>query len=815
MININSNLFLKELAKNEILIVDGAMGTMLQAEGMPAGIEPARFCLENPDILKKIYKAYINAGANIITTATFGANIFKLPASVNGLDIFETNKKLAELARQAAGESGKPIIVAGDMGPSGVFVKPLGPVEPDEMIKAFERQAAGLAAGGVDLLFLETQFDLAEVRLTIAGIKKACRLPVMASMTFEQGVTLTGSTPEIFAQTMQNMGVAALGINCSLGPDEMIPVVENLLACSDCPVVVQPNAGLPELRDGVTVFPLAPEAFAQKTAKFAQMGAQILGGCCGTTPAHIKALAQAVENIKFSPHKIINENCVYLTSRGKLVTIGQNNPLAIIGERINPTGKPVLAKQLSEGKFEEVIRLADEQIAAGANVLDVNVGAPLVDETRVLPQAASLLVERQLLPLSLDSPDVEAIKKAAYYCPGSCLVNSISGETGRMENLGLLCRDLGLPFILLPLLGANLPELAKDRIKITETLLEQAENLGIPRRLILVDILALSVSSMPQGGRECLKMLQWCQKSGYPTTVGLSNISFGLPARILLNSTFMALARGAGLSSCIVNPCLDKIQETRDSLAVLEGFDESANLFINSYAQYAQKKAEMAASNTEGKGSAKTASTLYDCVLLGDREKVEACVDQEVAKGSEPFKIVNEILIPAITEVGSLYESKEYFLPQLIRSAETMQTAFARLKPLLEKENRHLKKPVIVMATVQGDIHDIGKNIVSLLLGNHGFEVIDAGKDVPANKIVQIAKDKNAQIIGLSALMTTTMPRMKDTIKIVREDSLPIKIMVGGAAVTKAFADSIGADAYCEDAVDSVKAAKRFTAAQD
>lgn len=815
MADTDSNLFLKTLAKKEILIVDGAMGTMLQAEGMPAGIEPARFCLENPDILKKIYKAYIDAGANIITTATFGANIFKLPASVNGLDIFETNKKLAELACQAAKESGKPVIVAGDMGPTGVFVKPLGSVEPEEMIRAFERQAAGLAAGGVDLLFLETQFDLAEIRLSIAGIKKACKLPIMASMTFEQGVTLTGSTPEIFAQTMQNMGVAALGTNCSLGPDEMIPVVESLLACSDCPVVVQPNAGLPELREGVTVFPLAPEPFAQKTAKFAQMGAQIVGGCCGTTPAHIKALAQAIKNIKYVPRRIINENCVFLTSRSKLVTIGQNNPLAIIGERINPTGKPVLAKQLSEGKFEEVIRLADEQIAAGANVLDVNVGAALVDESVVLPQVVSLLVERQILPLALDSPNMEAIHKAAPYCPGSCLVNSISGEPGRMENLGPLCRDLGLPFILLPLLGASLPELAKERIKITETLLAQAENLGIPSRLILVDILALSVSSMPKGGSECLKMLEWCQKSGYPTTVGLSNISFGLPARILLNSTFMALARGAGLSSCIVNPCLDKIQETRDSLAVLEGFDESSNHFIKSYAQYAQKKTESPARDTARDDSGKTASTLYDCVLLGDREKVEAYVEQELSNGTKPFTIVNEVLIPAITEVGVLYESKEYFLPQLIRSAETMQAAFARLKPLLEKEDSQLKKPVIVMATVQGDIHDIGKNIVSLLLGNHGFEVIDAGKDVPADKIVQLAKDKNAQIIGLSALMTTTMPRMKDTIKIVRDNSLPIKIMVGGAAVTQAFAESIGADAYCEDAVDSVKAAKKFTAMQD
>lgn len=797
--------FVEMLKSGRPLFLDGAMGTMLQAAGMPPGTSPEQFCLAQPEILKNIHLSYLAAGSNILTSCTFGANPFKIPADV---DVFAYNKRMAEVARQAIGGSGRsdPVFVAGNVGPSGHFVKPLGKIEPEDLISGYARQIEGLAAGGADLIFMETQFDLAEARLAVVACRRVCDLPIMVSMTFEHGVSLTGSTPEIFAETMQNMGCAVIGANCSLGPDEMLPVVKELLATCQCPVMSEPNAGLPLLVDGKTIFPLGPEGFAEKTAKFAKMGVQVLGGCCGTTPEHIRALVKVcgqgpIERVKPGRH-----GGIVLTSRSSLVRIGQGQPLAVIGERINPTGKKKLTAELQAGEYSCALELADAQIHAGAAVLDVNVGAPLVDEAKALPDLAALLVGRQLAPLSLDSSNVAAIAEALPYCPGSCLVNSINGEAGKIEALGPLCRDYGAPFILLPLIGAALPVKARERIDNLETMLERLRAFGIPDRLIMVDILALSISSSPMAGRECLQMAEYCARAGFATTIGLSNISFGLPARDLLNASFLCLARGAGLSSCIANPGAPRVAEVMDSVNVLLGYDQDSANFIDKYAKWKHQGGEAAS----GAASGKKAETLYDAVLAGDRENVLSILEEDIAQGKDALDLVNESLIPAINEVGVKYEKREYFLPQLIRSAETMQKAFGRLKPLLEEKRGLEERPVIVMATVEGDIHDIGKNIVSLLLGNHGFDVIDAGKDVPADKIVECAKKHGARLIGLSALMTTTMARMEDTIKLLKKENLPIRVLVGGAAVTQAFADSIGADAYCEDAVAGVAAAKKL-----
>lgn len=787
-----------------MLFLDGGMGTMLQAAGMPAGVAPEKFCLANREALIGIQSAYAAAGADIITTCTFGASRFKLPPD---MDVFEVNKTMAQIAREAAnrGAPGAQVFIAGDVGPSGLFAKPLGDIEPRGLIEAFAAQIKGLAAGGADLIFVETQFDLAEARAAVVAAREVCDLPVMVSMTFEHGVSLTGSTPQIFAETMLNMGVDVVGTNCSLGPVEMLPVVESLLATSAPHVMAEPNAGLPELREGQTVFPLGPEGFAEKTAIFARAGVGIIGGCCGTTPEHIRALKKAVLALNPGRRMPPKSGGIYLTSRSSLVHIAADEPLAVIGERINPTGKPALAAQLQEGVFDEACRLADEQLAAGVSVLDVNAGAPMVDETAVLPALACLLTGRQTAPLSLDSSNPRAIAAALPYCPGSPLVNSISGEPGRMEILAPLCKNYGAPFILLPLMGARLPVRASERINIVEKLLAMAGERGISRRLVMVDILALAVSSKSSGGVECLEMARWCREQGLASTIGLSNISFGLPARDLLNAVFLCMAKGAALTSCIANPSAPRVREALDAMKALTGHDRDAGQFIHSYAAWKSGGIAQA-----GPAERENAASLYDTVLLGDKEAVGRELEKELASGVEPFKIVNDILIPAITEVGARYERREYFLPQLIRSAETMQAAFSRLRPLLEESRGPEKRPVIVMATVEGDIHDIGKNIVCLLLGNHGFEVIDAGKDVPADKIVACAERHGASIIGLSALMTTTMVRMEDTIKLLKERGLPMRVMVGGAAVTQAFADSIGADAYCVDAVSGVRAAKGF-----
>jgi 5-methyltetrahydrofolate--homocysteine methyltransferase len=794
--------FRQELASGRVLLLDGAMGTMLQKAGMPAGVSPEMFCLANPALLRTIHKAYLNAGVNIITSCTFGGNPHKLPKNA---DVFSVNKELVEIARQARREVGTRCFVAGNVGPTGQFIKPLGEIGPQECIDAFARQIRGLVAGGADLIFIETQFDLAEAKAAVVAARRECDLPVMVSMTFEQNLSLTGSTPAVFAETMQNMGVDVIGTNCSAGPAQMLPVIEEMLSVCSCPVLAEPNAGLPELRGTETVFPLGPEEFARQTATLAAKGARVLGGCCGTAPEHLTALLRAVRHIHNECVPAVPRAAVSLTSRSHLVRIGADEPLVVIGERINPTGKKILTRELREGCFTTVLQLADEQAAAGARVLDVNAGVSPADEAVLLPELVRLLSARLPHPLSLDSSNADALAAALPWCPGSFLVNSVSGEQGRMEALGPLCKNFGSPFILLPLKGTALPRKAAERIRIIEELMLQAEKLDIPKRLILVDILALTVSSAADGGKECLEMARWCRREGLPTTIGLSNISFGLPARDLLNATFLSLAVGAGLNSCIANPSAPRVREATEAIAVLNGDDKDAAAFITSYAAWKHE-----GGRTGNTGRTRASANLYEAVLNGDRENVLDFLKAELTDGTKPFLLMQNALLPAITEVGARYERREYFLPQLIRSAETMQTAFAHLKPLLENQQSAKIRHVVIMATVEGDIHDIGKNIVALLLGNHGFEVIDAGKDVSAEVIVSCAVRHNARIIGLSALMTTTMVRMEDTIRLVRERTLPIRIMVGGAAVTQAFAEAIGADAYAVDAVGAVRAAKNL-----
>ena len=688
-------------------------------------------------------------------------------------------------------------------------MKPLGPLEPQDLIQAYATQVRALVQGGVDLLLLETNFDLAEVRACVIAARQVTDLPLIVSMTFEDGSCLTGSSPEIFAETMANLGVEVIGTNCSLGPDQMEGVVRKLLAVSNVPVMAEPNAGLPQLENGVTVFPLGPEAYAAKTARFATLGCQILGGCCGTTPAHIKALKAKLATITYTRPVLKEKSGIVLTSRTQLVRIGSGEAFVVIGERINPTGKKQLTAELQAQELGLAADLADQQLAQGAKVLDCNVGAPLVNECQVLPALIQLLTARVQAPLSLDSANANALLAALPYCPGSALVNSISGEPGRLELLGPICKQYGAPFILLPLQGKDLPTKACARIAILENLLRQAEDLGIPKRLVLIDILALSVSSVPGGAQACLETLAFCREHGLASTIGLSNISFGLPARPLINATFLSMAAGCGLNSCIANPNAQRLQEALAAINVLEQHDPQAEQFIQEYSGWSQNTQNQPTVSGKKKGQAQN---LYEAVLLGDKEHVTDFINQALETGQEPYSLVQDILIPAITEVGARYEAREYFLPQLIRAAETMQLGFSLLKPRLESEKGKVQLPVIVMATVEGDIHDIGKNIVCLLLSNHGFEVIDLGKDIPASQIVDCAIKHNAKLIGLSALMTTTMVKMEDTIKLLKQKHLDMKVMVGGAAVTKGFADKIGADAYCEDAVTAVRVAKELLA---
>lgn len=799
---------LKEAAP---LLFDGGLGTQLQERGLPAGEQPEHFCLARPDVLKGIHTDYLRAGADIILTATFGGTSYKLPQDIrDGMGVRAFNRSMAELARAARAESGRQAFVAGDIGPCGHFASPLGEETPEDMLAAFREQARGLAEGGVDLFVIETQFDLAETRLAVAAIREVSDLPVLTSMTFEHGVSLTGSTPEIFAATMRNMDVDALGVNCGAGPEEMAPVVDRFLACAGKPVLVEPNAGLPELVDGQTVFRLSPEAFAARVAEFVRRGVRLAGGCCGTGPKHIAALRQAVDALTVFDSTAACPSGVALTSRSSLVRIGSGEPLVFVGERINPTGKKDLQADLQAGLFGRALTLAAEQVAAGAPVLDVNVGAPMVDEEVLLPGLTRELVSRVSTPLSLDSSNPEAIAAALPWHPGSALVNSINGEAGRMERLGPLCRRWGAPFILLPLEGRKLPVRAAERIDIIEKMMKKAADLGIPRHLILVDVLALAVASKPEAAREGLATLRWCAAHDIPTIIGLSNISFGLPARELVNATFLAMAQGAGLNACIVNPISVRMNEARSAGDVLMAKDPGADRFVGGYTEWSAGSGQIVTS-AGSSVAGKRPQNVREAIIMGDGDVVAELVRAELASGIEPFTLVRDTMIPAITEVGDRYGRREYFLPQLLRSAETMRTAFDVVKPLLEASGKAEEQPVIVLATVEGDIHDIGKNIVALLLGNHGFTVVDLGKDVKAADIVDAAEQHHAAIIGLSALMTTTMARMEDTVRLVHERGLDIRVMVGGAVVTDAFARKIGADAYAEDAVEAVRKARMLT----
>jgi len=795
--------FRKALAGNSIIVFDGAMGTLLQARGLPPGASPELWGLANPDAVRQVHEDYLRAGARVVTTNTFGGTRFKLPA---GTDIRALNAGLARVARQAAGDNA---FVAGSVGPTGHFVEPLGTLSMRELVAAFALQIEGLAEGGADLLIAETHFDLAEAKAMVLAARQVTDLPVAVLMTFEPGGSLTGTSPATFMDTMQNLGVDLLGINCGLGPDQMQDLARDFLARIDTPFFIKPNAGLPRLENGVTVFPMGPEAFGEAMVPFLEMGAKCVSGCCGTTPEHIRALAGKAAGRAWTKPEPLEGRPLTVTSRSRTVCVGVGLPAVVIGERINPTGKKALTAELQAGEFGEALRLADEQVLAGAGVLDVNVGAPMVDETVLLPALAKELTSRFLCPLCLDSTNPKAIEEALWAVPGSALVNSISGEPGRMEELGPLCRLHGAPFILLPLAGKKLPVTAAERIAAIEALLVKAEALGIPRRLILVDALALTVSSKPEAARHCLETIRHCAAVwGLPTTLGLSNISFGLPARELLNATFLSMCLGAGMAAHISNPSTALPREAGLAAEVLLARDPQAGRFIGELSGW--KYGGGGESASPARAQAKPVTTLREAVVAGRKEALMPMVEEALAQGRSAQEILSQDLVPGIMDVGVLYERKEYYLPQLLLSAETMQAGFDRLRPLLEEGQEAQARPKVVLATVEGDIHDIGKNIVGLMLRNHGFDVIDLGKDVPAERIVEAARESGAPVIGLSALMTTTMVRMEDTVRLLREQGMSQKVMVGGAVVTDAFARSIGAHGHAADAVEAVRLVKRL-----
>ncbi len=784
------------LAAKKVIILDGSSGVALQKRGMPKGVCPEQWAVDNPNALIDLQRQYISAGSNMLYTFTLGGNRVKLQEHGISSSVFDINKKLAEISTQAAGSLA---LIAGDIGPTGRFPEPFGEAGFEETVDIFKEQVKGLAAGGVDLFVIETMIDIQEARAALLAVKESCDLPVIVSMTFDNsGRTLTGTDPVSALVTLQALGADSVGVNCSTGPSEMIEVIRQMKPYARVPLIAKPNAGLPKLVNGETVFDMNAEAFCTFAKPLVEAGANLIGGCCGTSPEYIKQTAAQAAKLK--PVKPFAKPYSALSSARKTVFPGLD--FIPVGERINPTGKKQLQAELKEGKESEIRRFAAEQADNGAFVLDVNTGMPGIDEKEVMVKTVKLLSTITDLPLCIDSSTPEVIEAALRIYPGKALINSISGESKKQPQLIALAAKYGAMFVLLPLNDAGIPKTVNDRVNTVKAVIKSAAKAGIGRENIAVDGLVMTVSSEPDAALKTISLIKKCRHSLKTNTiVGLSNVSFGLPERQVINSAFFNLCKDAGLTMAIANPSMDLSLKDPDAVKLLLGKDKNAAGYIGKYgAQVPNPKAR-------GESKEPAAEMIFDCVVKGDRENIIKHVDAALKAGENPSDIVDKRLIPAINQVGELFDKKRYFLPQLIQSAEAMKAAFSILEPLLIKQNTAKEEAAVVLATVKGDIHDIGKNIVALMLKNYGFKVHDLGKDVDAHSIIRKAKETNAVIIGLSALMTTTMVEMRAVIELAKAEGLKCRFMVGGAVVTQAYADEIGADGYARDAYEAVKIA--------
>ncbi len=788
---------LSERLAERVLILDGATGTELQRRGLPAGACPELWAAENPDQVQQMHQNYFAAGSDAVYSCTFGANRLKLqeygagPESVSAL-----NERLAAASRKIT-PSGK--LLVGDIGPTGHLVAPFGELPFEQAVEVFSEQIAGLVAGGVDLLVIETMMDIQEARAALIAAKETCDLPVLVSMTFDEGGrTLTGTPPEAAVVILQSLGAFAVGCNCSTGPEDMGKVLARMRPVAHVPLLAKPNAGLPILRQGKTLFSMDAQTFGQKAASLVEAGASILGGCCGTSADYIRALKHHVGGIQRPAPAETQGLC--LASARALVSPGAGKPLTVIGERINPTGKKKLQKALLDRNYAEVRKLATEQIAAGAQLLDVNAGMGGIDETETLLEIVRTLSATVDAPLVLDSSSPEALAAALREYPGRAMVNSVSAEQKKLREILPIAARYGAAILVLPLDDTGVPETADERARRVEEIARHAESLGCRRCDLVVDGLVMTVSSSPAAARSALETVDWASHEfGVNTVLGLSNVSFGLPERRWLNATFLAMAVARGLTMVIANPCEATFAAVRRACDALQAGDPNCLAYIEFFSRPAE----------EAPAPRSPADACRQAVIRGDRDGIADLVRQALDAGSRPYALVEEHLVLAIMEVGERFERKEYFLPQLMLSAEAMQRAFELLEPLLAETGR-AKAGKVVIATVQGDVHDIGKNIVALMLRNYGFDVIDLGKDVRCEEIIQRAREAGADIIGLSALMTTTMTEMGKVIQQAREERLGVKFMVGGAVVTDDYARQIGADVYARDAVAAAKAAREL-----
>ncbi len=817
--------FAKFIEKGYVLL-DGATGSNLMKKGMPAGVCPEKWILENPDGICELQSAYVEAGTDILYAPTFTANRIKLEEYGLGDKQEQMINDLVGLCKKSA--AGKAL-VAGDLTMTGRQLKPTGNLSMEELIDVYKEQIILMEKAGVDLLVVETMMSLGETRAALIAAKEVSELPIIATMTFEaSGKTLFGSDAATCAIVLDKLGADAIGVNCSTGPAKMVDIIESMAQVTKKPLIAKPNAGLPAIdENGNTYYDMGPETFAEEMKLLMKAGAQILGGCCGTDPRYIALLKENTKDQKVMRTIFPEAGIRRLSSERESFSFGLNDPFFIVGERINPTGKKKLQEELRNGSLDMVSEFAKSQEEAGASVLDVNMGMSGIDEKEMMLASIEEISLVTNLPLSLDSSHIDVLEAALRNYHGRALVNSVSYETEKFEKLLPIVKKYGAMFILLPLSDEGLPKDLQEKMEIIQKIYDRAIELGMEKEDIVVDGLVATVGANKMAALETLETIRYCKENGLATICGLSNISFGMPERIYVNTAFLTMAIQAGLTMAIANPSQQilvcgayasdlllakkdadlKYIEYASNMTKLVAENKSAALEKAGEGKVGENKAE-GAGNDEG--LTPWQKNIKEAVVKGNRKGIGAMTQKALDEGEDAQNLLNVALLPAINLVGDYFEKKKYFLPQLIASAEAMKNGIEVLEPHLVQGQSDENMPVVIIATVEGDIHDIGKNLVALMLKNYGFKVIDLGKDVPKEVIIEKAKEYKADIIALSALMTTTMKRMKEVIDYAKKMGVTSKVMIGGAVITQEYADEISADGYSKDAADAVKLAKRL-----
>ncbi|SFB69975.1 homocysteine S-methyltransferase family protein [Butyrivibrio sp. YAB3001] len=807
-----------EFASNKIVLLDGATGTNLMKAGMPAGVCPESWILEHKDVMRDLQKSYADAGSDIIYAPTFTGNRIKLADYGLGDKIEEINTELVKFAKSAAPNA----LIAGDITMTGRQLKPIGDLDFEELVDVYKEQIQILEKAGCDLLVVETMMSLQECRAALIAAKEVSDLAVIVTLTFEaDGRTLYGSDPAASAITLEALGASAIGANCSTGPDKMEDIIRSMTSVTTIPIIAKPNAGLPSVdADGNTEYDMDSATFVNEMERLLKAGASIIGGCCGTNPEYIRGLKEKYGNLDPKnitdsegnpiPRKICGRR--YLSSERMSLSFGMDDNFMIVGERINPTGKKKLQAQLREGNLDMVCEFAENQEKEGASILDINVGMSGIDENEMMLKVLEEVMTITSLPLCIDTSSAEVMEAALRIYPGRALMNSISLEKGKAEKFLPLAKKYGAMFILLPLAEA-LPKDSQEKIENIHAITKMAQELGMSLDDIVVDGLVATVGADPNAALNTLETIEYCHANNYATICGLSNISFGLPQRSNVNTAFLTMAIEKGLTMAIANPSQEMLVNAAFASDLLRKKEGADVRYIKRMERYAdpQKAESTVVSDKKPQEEESILEVIKKDVLNGSKRTIMKDTQKAVDDGVSPRQILDEILMPAINEVGALFEKGKYFLPQLIASAETMKMSISLLEPLLQKDADNDKKlPTIVVATVHGDIHDIGKNLVTLMLRNYGFNVIDLGKDVPREEIIKSAKENDARIIALSALMTTTMKEMKNVVELAHKECPDVKVIIGGAVVTQEYADEIGADGYSGDAAEAVRVVKKL-----